>query len=294
MQNRNAIRLREIVFDRRPARSPIVGIPVVLESGDLTCVRVRRDLLASALTFAEVAYWDEKSNRLIVNGGKRSCWKLISLTRSEAAQRLDSWARTQRGKVLGKTATRGDKKAAKLQKEIAVLQRRRAKIYIRRPINPVCVDHKESACEWTREAELRWHNGKATRKALSCVFTGPALKSIGFVSRPDWKALYAEAARVLGMETIPDRDRHARITRLTRGPDLREYLREAYKHLTYMPKPSRPGKHWSYDDRPLNVRMREARAAFLEDVSSIRAIDAQIENLREVQRAARESVQVAA
>lgn len=290
MPDRNAARLKEIVNDSRPARAPIVGIPVALESGQLTCIRVRRDLLKSALTHAEVAYWDEKSNRLVLNGGKRSCWKLISMDRYETHAALDAWARNQRNRAIQKTATPGDRKAAQIEKQIGILQRRRKKLHASRPVNPICVAPREfNSSDWMREKELAWHNGKRTRKELSRVFTGPALKSIGFVSRPDWKTLYAKAATALGIESISDCDRHARITRLTRGPSLNEYLREAPKHLAHMEKPYRPSKPWG-NEKPLNVEMREYRMRFLEEVSTIRALDAQIENLREVQRAIKESI----
>lgn len=289
MQNRNTIRLKELVNDRRPARSPIVGIPVMLDSGKLFCVRVRRDLLQSALVHAELAYWDEKSNRLVVNGGKRSCWKLISMERFETQGALSSWARTQRTRVIKKSVPEGERKAAKIELEIGKLLRRRKKLYASRPVNPVCVvPHSYPASEWARESELAWYRGKDTRKALSRVFTGPALKAIGFISRPDWKAVYAEAAKVLGIETISERDQHSRITRLTRGPALQTYVKRPDEYLAHMRKPSRPGKHWSADDRPLNVRMREDRLKFLEEVSAIRAVDSHIANLRELQRAARD------
>lgn len=285
-------RIREIANDSRSARSPIVGIPIVLADGTRMCIKVRRDLLQAACAKAMEAKWDSVANRLVLNGGK-SHWKLISMKDAyvgdSAGTRgtLTAWATAQRKRVASKSATPAERKAKRIAHEIGILQRRRGKVYARRPVNPICV--APTIYEYGRENELAWAQGKRTRKELSRVFTAPAIGAIKRVFRADWKPLYAAAAKVLDIKSISERDQHSRITRLTRGPSLTEYIRHPEKHLARMSKPHTRGNdkgRYGQESVESEVEtMRRRRMAYLEEMSQLRALDARIENLREIRRA---------
>jgi hypothetical protein len=276
------------------ARTPIVGIPIILDSGELFCIRVRRDLLEAGAVHAKQVYWDAESERLVLNGDRRSCYRLVSMTQFDAYGRIAPWARAQRIRVIRKTATKGERKAAEIDKEIGILRRKADKIRFTRPVNPIC--QKPQRCEYGRDTELAWTRGKDTRKELSRVFTSPALKDYSFTHRPDWKIIYTTAANVLGIESISDRDKHSRITKLTNGPTLKTYITRPDKYLARMNKPWARGHEVKYgeDTKPIEERMREWRKEYLEQVSLKRAIECQIENLTEIKRAILESEKIAA
>src|SRR5258708_302119 len=88
-------RIHELANDSRPARSPIVGIPLLLADGTRTCIKVRRDLLQAACAKAMEAKWDSVANRLVLNG-RKSCWKLIPYSNDWAPNdyrhTLTAWA----------------------------------------------------------------------------------------------------------------------------------------------------------------------------------------------------------
>jgi hypothetical protein len=288
-------RLRELAEDSRPARAPIIGIPIVLVDGTRFCIKVRRDLLESAVALAESAYWDAEANRLVLNGGKRSCWKLISMQESHASNgilgSLSSWAESQRNRVVAKSSTPGQRKAKRIEHEIGVLERKRDKIHARRPVNPICQAPRECG-DWGRETELAWAKGKHTRRELSRVFTIPALHAIQHAFRPDWKALYAEAAKTLGMERISEHNRHPRVTRLTNAPTLVSYVKHPERYLARMDKPYTRGKaeRWGQESTESEVEsMWRYRKEYLEEMSIIRALNQSIENLNEVKRATLEA-----
>ena len=93
---------------------------------------------------------------------------------------------------------------------------------------------------------------------------------------PCWKALYADAARILGIEAISDRDKHSRITKLASGPSLHDYLLSPEKYLARQSKP------WRYETHFDVQELRGARLRYLETISQCRAIQAQIDNLLKV------------
>ena len=275
-------RIREIADDTRPARAPYVGIPVVLESGARFCIVVPRKLLEAGIVHAESVRWDADAQRLVLNGGKRSCYQLMTQDAYKVRGALEVWARGQRKRTKAKSATPGERKAAKFDAEIASLQRRKAKVYAQRPVNPLCQppDDWRNGESW-RASEARWYQGKHVRQELSRVFTGPCVRDLKEAYRPHWKQVYADAAHVLGLEKIDDGRKHSRETNRRHGPSLDEYVRHPERFLAYQSKPYRDA------DREFNVeRMREARKNYLEQLSVIRAIEQEIRNLERLKRAA--------
>ena len=283
-------RMRELANDPRPARSPIIGIPISLADGTRVCIKVRRDLLQAACELAESAHWDATANRLVLNGGKRSCYKLIPMNETYASNGiripLAAWAEAQRKRAIAKSASPGERKAKRIEHEIGVLERKLDKIHARRPVNPICQAPREIVGYWGRDTELAWCKGKRVRRMLARKFTAPALAQYrGVLLRPKWKELYAQAALILGVEEIPEYDRHSRVTRLTRGPSELEYIRHPEKYLARMSKPWTRGRDRDQSEAETEVEaMRRQRKEYLEDMSMRRAIETQIENLQEVRR----------
>jgi hypothetical protein len=270
--------LRAKAEDTRPARSPYIGIPITTSEGERKCVIVPRKILQAAVVFAESVRWDEGKQRLILNGDKRSCYSLISQDAYHVRGKLEEWARAQRKRGVSNGATTpAQRKAAKLDQDIAKLRKQAFKLQTRRPVNPICQAPRENVSDYIREAELAWHRGKAVRVQLSHKFTSPALlamRHIGIRSAgPCWKELYREAARILGIDAISDRDKHSRITKLTSGPSLHDYLLSPEEYLARQRKPWRCETSFDVD------ALRKARLYYLESLSQCRAIQAQIDNL---------------
>jgi hypothetical protein len=237
--------------------------------------------LQAAAHHATVAYFDPETARLVLSG-RGSHYSLISQNRWAVTGALEKWARAQRKNKTLKDASPAERKAAKLDAEIAKLQRRKAKVYAERPVNPLCQAPREMQGDYLRDREAAWHEGKRVRQELSRVFTAPCLTAVRHIARPDWKSVYAEAARVLGVERIDEARRHSRVTKLTRGPSLTEYVRHPETHLAFQRKPWRDAKPETFDVE----RMRERRKEYLEELSVIRAIEQEIRNLERIKRAA--------
>lgn len=301
----NIERLRQIANDKRSARAPYVGIPLVERNGERMCITVKRDHLKAAVALAVYAKWDGEAARLVLNGG-RSEWKLVNLiavNRYAVNGFLEQWARAQRKSIVRKSASPAERKAAGIDKEIGVLRRKLAKVHARR-VNPLCVlprcesDGTYNYHRGFTESEAAWAQGKRVRRELSRVFTGPALETLNMIHRPDWESLYAAAAKVLGVESIDESKRHSRVTKLTRGPSITDYVRHPEIHLARMSKPYRTrtcawdtvaARQKDGECEPDSVKtfveqMREARMRYLEELSGRHALEAQIVNLEEVKR----------
>jgi len=277
-------RVRAMAEDNRPARAPFIGIPIITEAGDRKCVIVPRKILQAAVTFAVSARWDDVNQRLILNGDKRSCYSLISQDAYRVRGELEKWARSQRKRSVSKSATPAQRKAAKIDQDIAKFQKQLYKLRTKRPVNPLCHAPREVEGDYLRDSELSWHQGKAVRVQLSHKFTAPALKAIRHIgirsAGPMWKDLYAEAARIIGIDAISDRDKHPRITKLASGPSLHDYMLSPEKFLARQHKPLRSKSAFDAEE------MRTARLRYLELMSQCRAIQAQIDNLLKVKREA--------
>ena len=282
--------LRTKAEDTRAARAPYVGIPVITSEGERKCVIVSRPILKAAVLFAVSARWDEDKQRLILNGDKRSCYSLISQDAYHVRGELEKWARSRRKRCISNSATPTQRKAAKIDQDIAKFRKQLYKLEIRRPVNPICQAPREQHGDYFRDSELAWHQGKAIRVQLSHKFTAPALETIRQIgirsAGPCWKELYANAARILAIDAISDRDKHSRITKLTRGPSLHEYLMNPAKYLACQTKP------WRYEtvsSAEALENIRGARLRYLETVSQCRAIQAQIDNLLKLKHEALKS-----
>jgi hypothetical protein len=275
-------RVRELAEDSRPTRAPYVGIPIISDEGERKCIIIPRKILQAAVMFAESVRWDEAQQRLIVNGNKRSCYSLISQDAYHVRGKLEEWARSQRKRVVSKSATPCQRKAAKIDQDVAKFQRQLDKIWNKRPVNPICQAPRQHAGDYLRDSEAAWHEGKPVRVELSRRFTSPALKAIRHIgirsAGPKWKELYAEAAKILGIEAIPDVHKHSRVTKLTRGPSLHDYILSPETHLARQHKP------WRHDTSFDVEALRRSRLEYLESLSQRRAIQAQIENLLKVKQ----------
>jgi hypothetical protein len=125
---------------------------------------------------------------------------------------------------------------------------------------------------------------------------GPALASLEFNKRLDWKKLYAAAAKALGVESIDESKCHVRMTKFTRGPwlSITEYVRHPEIHLARMWKPYRTRVcDWEEGGSPeygsFAKQMHARRLAYLEELPGKRALESQIANLEEVKRGILES-----
>ena len=132
--------LRVKAEDTRPARAPYIGIPIITSEGERKmCVIVPRKILQAAIVFAVSARWDEDKQRLVLNGDKRSCYSLVSQDAYLVIRgALEKWARSQRKRGVSNAATTpAQRKAAKLDQDIAKLRKQAFKLQTRRPVNPI-------------------------------------------------------------------------------------------------------------------------------------------------------------
>lgn len=271
-------RMQSIAQDKRPVRSPIVGIPIILDDGSRSCIAVPRRLFEAGMVHAEGVRWDHNNQRLVLNGGKRSCYRLITQGQYDVRLLLWQWAKAQRKHVVSKRLTPADRKALNIDKDIAKTERKLAKLHCSPPVNPVCQAPREFHGDYHRDSELHWAQGRAMRIKLSKHFTAPAIRAYKHIHRPDWKALYAAATSITG-HGIPDDCKHSRVTKLTRGPSVDEYIRRPDQHLARQSKPYRDRER-QYD----TAEMMQSRMRYIEALSEKRGMQSQIKNLKECKK----------
>src|ERR1035437_7741 len=287
-------RVEALAHDKRPQRAPFVSIPLSpsYRGDERICVVVNREHLKAAMSAHGVRRvdYDLNQGQLVVSGPKtRYALKdvltgnrnTLPYARRGARSVLEDWAKAQRERKVSKAMSVGDRRAAKIQRDIEVAQRKLAKIHESRPVNPLCVDRRQNGGIYFRDSEARWAKGKGIRKALAKL-TG---KWIRRNSRPDsWKEFYEQVARILSISEVFPPVKHDRVCNRKGGPEVVGYLKHLPKHIAGQ---SKPWRSLNWDDKFDGARMQKSRLEYLEEMQAKRIVEDQIKNLEELKRAAK-------
>lgn len=272
--------LKNISTGHTSSPRTFVALPVSssYDASEVQIVLVRRQHLHAAMSAPDVrsVEYDFQSHRLIITG-PRVRYALPTVMQTSARcmiqRALLEWSATIRKKRARAAIPRDVRRAEKIQHAIAVQKRKLAKIYLRRPVNPLCIAPTRYDGKYLCTADAAWAMKREVRRQLAKL-SAPYIR---LRKTPRWKMFYEEAEKILG-HAISECNRHSRVIRSRHfHGDFVDYLEALPRHADGQQKPWRDNGDFQV------TTMRDARKEFLaakREADSIRQQIAALEAAR--------------